>query len=148
IAETMTRVVSGAVLIAFTVGMVWFAPPLPFLIVAAALVALGVNELVVLARASQLDVAFWPALVAALLVFLSVGAPGHPLEVALMASLLGIGLSTLAAWRGDGHALSSAAVGLFPALYLGLPVGALAAVRTLRGPRGLFLLMLTIIVSD
>src|SRR5262249_5066934 len=81
----MTRVVSGALLIAFAVGVVWFASSVIFLIVAAALVGLGVNELVVLARASQLNVAFWPALVPALLVLGSVGAPGRPLEVALMA---------------------------------------------------------------
>jgi len=144
----MTRVVSGALLIAFAVGVVWFASSVIFLIVAAALVGLGVNELVVLARASQLNVAFWPALVPALLVLGSVGAPGRPLEVALMAALIGLGLLTLAAWRGEPHALASAAAALFPALYLGLPVGALVAVRDLRGPRGLFLLMLTIIVSD
>ena len=144
----MTRVVSSAVLIAFAIGVVWFASSLVFLVVAAVLVGLGVNELVVLARASQLSVAFWPALVAALLTLVSVGAPGQPLEVALMAALVGLGLATLGAWRGDPHALSTAAVALFPALYLGLPVGALVAVRNLRGPRGLFLLMLTIIVSD
>ena len=144
----MTRVVSGAVLIALAVGVVWFASSLVFLIVAAVLVGLGVNELVVLARASQLNVAFWPALVAALLVLLSVGAPGHPLEVALMTAVVGLGLATLGAWRGDPHALATTAAALFPALYLGLPVGALVAVRNLRGPRGLFLLMLTIIVSD
>jgi phosphatidate cytidylyltransferase len=144
----MTRVASGAVLIAFAVGVVWFASSLVFLVVAAVLVGLGVNELVVLARASQLNVAFWPALVAALLVLLSVGAPGYPLDVALMTALIGLGLATLGAWRGDPHALATAAVALFPALYLGLPVGALVAVRNLRGARGLFLLMLTIIVSD
>jgi len=144
----MTRVVSGAVLIAFAVAVVWYASSLVFLIVAAVLVGLGVNELVVLARASELNVAYWPALVAALLVLLSVGAPGHPLEVALMTALVGLGLATLGSWRGDSQALATAAAALFPALYLGLPIGALVAVRVLRGPRGLFLLMLTIIVSD
>ena len=34
------------------------------------------------------------------------------------------------------------------ALYLGLPVGAMVAIRALRGREALFLLMLTIIVSD
>ena len=37
---------------------------------------------------------------------------------------------------------------LFPALYIGLPIAALIGIRTLGGPRALFLLMLTVIVSD
>jgi phosphatidate cytidylyltransferase len=144
----MTRVLSGAVLIAFAVAVVWYASSLIFLIVAAVLVGLGVNELVVLARASQLNVAFWPALVPALLVFVSVGTPAHLLEVALMSALVALGLVTLGSWRGDPHALATAAASLFPSLYLGLPVGALVAVRETGGPPALFLLMLTIIVSD
>jgi phosphatidate cytidylyltransferase len=144
----MTRVVSGAVLIAFAVGVVWFASSVVFLAVAAVVVGIGVNELAMLARASELNVTFWPALIAALLVLVSVGAPAQPLEVALMTALVGIGLAALGSWRGDSRALATAAVALFPALYLGLPVGALVAVRTLRGPKGLFLLMLTVIVSD
>jgi phosphatidate cytidylyltransferase len=144
----MTRVVSGAVLIAFAVSVVWYASAPVFLLVAALLVGLGVSELVTLARASRLNVAFGPALVPALLVLVSVGAAGRGLEVALMAALVGVGLVTLGTWCGGGEALASAAASLFPALYLGLPVGALVAVRAVSGPRGLFLLMLTVIVSD
>ena len=40
------------------------------------------------------------------------------------------------------------AVALFPSLYLGVPLGALVAIRERRGAAGLFLLMLTIIASD
>jgi len=144
----VTRVLSGAVLIAFAVGVVWYASNQIFLLVAALLVGLGVNELVTLAHASRLNVAFWPALVAALLVLVSVGAAGRGLEAALMAALVGVGLATLGEWRGDAQVLATAAASLFPALYLGLPVGALVAVRAFSGPRGLFLLMLTVIVSD
>jgi len=70
------------------------------------------------------------------------------IKVVLMAALVGVGLVTLGAWRGEPHALASVSASLFPALYLGLPVGALVAVRQLGGPQSLFLLMLTIIVSD
>ncbi len=51
-------------------------------------------------------------------------------------------------WRGDRDALARAAASVFPSLYIGLPIGALIAVRARRGPEVLFLLMLTIIVSD
>ena len=42
----------------------------------------------------------------------------------------------------------SKAASIFPALYIGLPIGALVALRARRGPAALFLLMLTIIISD
>ena len=50
----MARVVSGAVLLALAVAMVWWAPPLLFLVVAELLVVLGARELGALARASEI----------------------------------------------------------------------------------------------
>ncbi len=44
--------------------------------------------------------------------------------------------------------LGRVSAAVFPLLYLGLPIGALIAVREMRGPEGLFLLMLTVMVSD
>jgi phosphatidate cytidylyltransferase len=147
----MTRVASGAVLIVLAVAIVWAAPDWLFFSAAMLIVILGARELATLARASALDVVAVPALVAAALTMAALGAPGinRPMiEVALMAALLGVGLVTLGSWRGDPHALASVSASLFPALYLGLPVGALVAVRHLGGPQSLFLLMVTIIVSD
>ena len=80
----------------------------------------------------------------------SIGAQsGYALDVALMAGA-GRDRSGRAGDRGAAAPMrwppSSAA--LFPAIYLGLPIGALVAVRDFAGPRALFLLMLTVIVSD
>jgi phosphatidate cytidylyltransferase len=145
----MTRVLSGAVLIALAVAVVWFAPPWLFLGFGLLIAALGVNELVVLARVSHLDVSLWPVLAAALLTTMVVGsATRYPLDVALMSALVALGLVALGSWRGGPTALASVAVSLFPALYIGLPVGALVAIRALGSARALFLLMLTVIVSD
>src|SRR5262249_3401085 len=55
---------------------------------------------------------------------------------------------SLGSWRGDRDALARAAVSVFPALYLGLPIGAVVAVRALRGREALFLLLLTVVVGD
>src|SRR5260221_4961176 len=104
----MTRVLSGAVLIALAIGVVWFASSLVFLLVASVLVGLGVNELVVLARASQLNVTFWPAVVPALLTAVCVGVQrGDALDVVLMAALAGLVSVILGVWRGDAHALAT-----------------------------------------
>src|SRR5499427_9994421 len=147
----MTRVASGAVLIALAVGVVWFATSYIFFAVAATLLVLGVSELITLSRASSLDVPALPSTIAAALAMTVVSLPdvgGRALEVVFMAALLGLGLVTLGAWRGGPHALASISAALFTALYLALPIGALVAVRQLGGPPALFLLMLTIIISD
>jgi phosphatidate cytidylyltransferase len=146
----MTRVLSGAVLVVVAIGVVWFASNEVFLIVEAALVGAAVWELTTLARAGDLDVPFWPALAAALLAFGVIGSAnlGALLDVALMSALLAVGLASLGSWRGGANALASVSASLFPAIYIGLPVGALAAVRTFAGARVLFLLMLTVMVSD
>ena len=145
----MTRVLSGAALIAIAVGVVWFASDLVFQLFAAALLILSVRELVVLAAASGLPVSTFPVMVATLLTAWVVGVEAAvALEVALMAALVAIGLGAMGAWRGGTNALATVAVGLFPTLYIGLPIGALVAVRSFAGAHVLFLLMLTVMVSD
>ena len=145
----MTRVLSAATLIALTVGVVWFAPDVVFQLFAAVLVVLSVRELVVLAGASDLRVATVPVMVSTLLTAGVVGMQSaYALEVALMAALVAIGLGALGSWSGGANALATVSASLFPAIYIGLPIGALVAVRAFAGPRVLFLLMLTVMVSD
>src|SRR5262249_59947527 len=106
----MTRVASGAALIALAVGVVWFATSYIFCASAATLLVLGVNELITLSRASSLDVPALPSTIAAALAMAVVGVPdlaGRTLEVVFMAALLGLGMVTLGAWRGGPYALAS-----------------------------------------
>ena len=145
----MTRVLSGVALIAVAVGVVVLANDLVFQLFAAVLVVLSVRELVGLASASDLQVSTLPVLVSTLLTAWVVGSEGAvALEVALMAALVAIGLGAMGSWRGGTNALATVAAGLFPAIYIGLPIGALVAVRAFAGTRVLFLLMLTVMVSD
>jgi len=143
----MTRVLSGAVLIAIAVAVVWFAPDWVFFGFGIFIAVLAVNELVALARASHLDVSMSAAGFATALVVGSSRVEGA-LEIGLMTALVAVAASSLGAWRGGSEALASVSATLFPALYIGLPITALIGIRTLGGPRVLFLLMLTVIVSD
>jgi len=143
----MTRVLSGAVLIAIAIGVVWFAPPLLFFAVAVAVAGLAVNELVSLARASGLEVSMASAGFATMVVVGSSGIDGV-LEACLGTALVAVAAASLGTWRGGPAALASVSASLFPALYIGLPISAMIGIRALSGPRGLFLLMLTVIVSD
>jgi phosphatidate cytidylyltransferase len=145
----MTRVWSGAALIAIAVGVVWFAPDTVFQLFGAVLVVLGVRELVALAAASDLHMALLPVMFSALMTAGVIGMQsGSALDVAFMTALIAIGLLVMGSWRGGEKALATVSVSLLPAIYIGLPIGALVAVRASAGPRVLFLLMLTIMVSD
>ena len=88
----MTRVISGAVLIALTVALVWLAPPLVFESFAVVVGVLAAWELVRLV----------------------------PVALALVVALV----------------------------YIALPLAALVQIRLIAGPEAVFLVMLTIMISD
>ena len=138
---------SGAVLIAIAIGVVWFAPPLLFFAVAIAVAVMAVNELIVIARATRLQLSMTAAAFATSLVVGSSRIP-HALDLFLVTALIGAAALTLGAWQGGPDALATVSASLFPALYIGLPIAAMVGIRALGGPPALFLLMLTIIVSD
>jgi hypothetical protein len=70
------------------------------------------------------------------------------LDAALLSAFVVLAAMSLLSWRGGQDALGRAAASVFPMLYVGLPIGALVALRTLRGRAALFLLLLTVMVSD
>jgi phosphatidate cytidylyltransferase len=145
----VTRVLSGAVLLVLAVAVVWLSPALVFAAVAALLLILALVEYAELARASGLAIAAVPAGVAALLTSAAFTREvAVPLEVVLMSALVALGALALAEWRGGPGALGLAAGALFPSLYLGLPIGAMIAIRETRGREALLLLLLTVFTSD
>jgi phosphatidate cytidylyltransferase len=150
----VTRVLSGAVLLIIAVAVVWFAPPLLFLIVAEVLVGLACHEYVGLARARGLTVPFVLSTLAAVVVCASFtrmpmgGWSTVPIDIVLLSSLLSIGTIALFTWRGGSDAIASVSAALLPALYLGLPLGSMVAIRETWGREALFLVMLTIVISD
>jgi phosphatidate cytidylyltransferase len=148
----MTRVLSGAALAALAIVVVWFAPLPVFETVAFTLLFIAVEELVELFRANGVQVPLWPAAGGALMTLAafveSLTGAGRPLELVLMAELLAIALASLSAWRGGADALGAVSGTLFPSIYVALPIGAMVEIREHAGPAPLFLLMLTVIVSD
>jgi phosphatidate cytidylyltransferase len=147
----MTRVVSGAVMVILAVAVVWFAPPLLFLIVAQLLVILGCREYASLSHGAPRTVPVGLIALAAVAcsVALARGGPGSPvLLLAVLTTLVVLGTVSLFTWDGGPQALASITGAVFPALYLGLPIGALVVIRDRQGAAGLFLLMLTVMISD
>jgi phosphatidate cytidylyltransferase len=146
----VTRVVSGAILIVLAVAVVWFAPPMVFFAIAEFLLVLAFQEYATLARTAGLPVPAIPAAIAAMLTCAAlVPALQVPFDVVLMTAVVALAALTLTVWNGSSRdALGLAAASLFPSLYLGLPIGAMIAVREIRGRDALFLLMLTVVISD
>lgn len=154
----MTRVLSGVVLVAIAVAAVWFAPPPVFFAVGEVLLVLAFVEYAGLARACGLDIPVVPAGAATVLVSVGVtstrwvgdnlAGTAIALDAVLMSATVLLAAMSLTSWRGDRDALARASAAVFPALYLGLPIGAMVALRALHGRETLFLLLLTVMVSD
>jgi phosphatidate cytidylyltransferase len=154
----MTRVLSGAALVVVAVSVVWLAPPGLFFVVAEVLLLLAFTEYRRLADAVGLPVPAVAGGIATLAASIGVSSwrwiddtvvgMAVALDAALMSAMIVLAALALASWRGDRDAIGRASAATFPLLYLGLPIGALIAIRQMKGPQGLFLLMLTVIVSD
>jgi phosphatidate cytidylyltransferase len=159
----MTRVLSGAVLVAIAVGVVWFAPLPLFLLVAEVLVVLAFIEYSRLAAASGLPIPLVPAGVATVIASVAMASPlpsdttswsnngvamSANADAALLAGFVTLTALTLTTWRGERDAIGRASAAVFPMLYLGLPIGAMVVIRAWHGREVLFLLMLTVMVSD
>jgi phosphatidate cytidylyltransferase len=154
----VTRILSGAVLIAIAVGVVWFAPAAVFFAVAEILLVLAFVEYAALAAGCGLPVPTTASGVAT--VAASVGVTSAfwvgdqimsnaiALDAVLLSAFVVLAALSLSTWRGGRDALGLAAAAVFPMLYLGMPIGAMVALRSLRGREVLFLLLLTVMVSD
>jgi phosphatidate cytidylyltransferase len=144
----MTRVLSALVLLPLIVGTVWFLPPAATLALAALAAVLAFGEYVAIARALGAHV---PYAVPGTAVLAACGASGGaylPLDTVLAAALIVTGATAVASGRPGQSVLRDAAAGLLPVIYIGVPLGMLAAVRTIGGREALLLLMITIVVSD
>lgn len=144
----MTRVLSALLLLPIVVGVVWLLPPAATLALAAAVALLAVLEYVRLAEALGAPVP--RALTAAATVLACVGTGGGlvPVDVVLLAALLSIGVVVVATRAPGPSALPAAAAAVFAVAYIGLALGAVAAIHRLAGREAVLLLMATIVISD
>ena len=143
----MTRILSGVALASLVGGAIWFLPAAAAVVLAGGVLLLAFVEYTGLAQAAGTTVARAPSGVATLATGASVAlAPGALPVVAMAAGLL-IALTVLAESRREG-ALACAGAAAFPLLYLGLPIGALAAVAVEAGREAMLLLIVTVAASD
>jgi len=144
----VTRILSGLVLLALVVGVVWLGPAWATLLLVAVVLAIAHAEYVALAERVGRPLPRALMLVAALSACVGLAWPGIPPEVPLLAAFVAVGSALLGSSRPDEDVLRRVGVALLPVLYLGLPLGALASVRAQHGAAALLLLVGVVVVSD
>jgi phosphatidate cytidylyltransferase len=147
----VARVISGAVLLLAVVGALWLLQPIVLLGIAVLVALLAFREYVDIAARAGVRVSKPAGAAAVAIVCAAVGIPGMPIDVALAGATLGLSalaLSTAASSLAGGGALHSAATAAFAPLYIGLPLGLLAATRWTLGREAALLLIATVAVSD
>jgi phosphatidate cytidylyltransferase len=144
----MARVLSALVLLPLVVGAVWFLPPAATFALAVVVALLAFSEYAVIVAALDARV---PRLIigaAVVAACVSVGAELVAAEIILMSTLIVVGALAVAGGSPGPAVLRDSAASILPVVYIGLPLGAIAAVRTLAGREALLLLMFTIVISD
>jgi len=144
----MVRILSAAVLLPTVVGCVWFFAPWQLLLLAEAVLVLAFMEYAGIAARLETPIAKIVSGTATAASCAAVAWPGIPLEIVLMAATIALAATALAAGPPGPALVRTLAAGLFPALYLGLPLGAVVALRTSGGREAVLLLVLTVAMSD
>ena len=144
----MTRVLSALVLLPLVIGIVWFLPPVGTLALAtiAAVLAFVEYAKIMAAIDSRVPTVVTGAAVA--VACIGVGAGYDSTDVIMMSAVIAVGAIAVGGGVIDPAVLRGAAAAILPIAYIGLPLGAIAAVRTFAGREAVLLLMATIVVSD
>ena len=151
----MTRVLSATALIGLLILTV-AAHPMATVAVAAILAGVGAVEVAGLSKHIGIPVSagFVGPIAAVLCCVFALGTAAGPppdiemLAVLLLALVVATGVLTLAASAPTQSVLAGSAITLMAPLYLGLPLGAIASVRLVHGPRVVGVLAVVVIASD
>jgi phosphatidate cytidylyltransferase len=143
----MIRVVTALVLLPAVLAIVWFLPPLATLLVALLAAELALIEYSRImaaldARPHRITSAFVLAACAA------IGSAVFPLDIVILVAIVVFGTIAVFTGHPGPSMLSATTSSLFAVVYIGVPLGAIAAIRTIGGREAVVLLMITIVVSD
>jgi phosphatidate cytidylyltransferase len=144
----MTRVISGVVMGAGALALIWFLSSTALLGVALIVAAMAFHEYERIVDRIGAKVPYWTSLLATLLVCAMVPFQWVDLESIMAASLLLIALNVLASSRVGAPLLADTAAAVLAPVYIGLPLGCLVGVHAIVGREGVLLLIATVAVSD
>lgn len=144
----MSRVLSALVLLPVVIGTVWFLPPWGTLVLALVAAALAFHEYANIATALGTHIPRAVVGAGVLAACAAVGGGFAGTEIVLMTALIAIGAMAVGAGQPGPAVLRDSAASVLPLVYIGLPLGALAAIRLIGGREAVLLLMATIVISD
>jgi phosphatidate cytidylyltransferase len=144
----VTRVLSALVLLPVVVGTIWYLPPMATLVLASVAALLAFVEYAAIAAALGTHVPRALTGAAVLGACVAVGLGGDATAAVLMAAVIVIGGLAVASGQPGAAVLRDTAASMLPLVYLGLPLGALAAIRVIGGRDAILLLLGVIVVSD
>lgn len=144
----MTRLLSGIALIALVLAATFLAPAWLFQLVLAAFLVGAFVEYADLAAHVSLTVPKTVGVAATLVVGACVAWPQVPLVPVLGGVVVALGIAALGRHLPAPHVPGSVAATMFPALYIGVPLGMMAALREQYGPHAVIFPFLVVAVSD
>jgi len=144
----MTRIVSGVVLGAVALALIWFLSSTLLLGVALALAAMAFHEYVRIVGAIGAKVPYWTTLIATLMVCAMVPFQWVDLESILAATVLVIAVNVLLSARVGAALLTDTAAAILAPVYIGIGLGCLVGVHAIAGRLAVILLIATVAVSD
>jgi phosphatidate cytidylyltransferase len=142
------RIISALILLPVVIGTIWFLPPIGTLVLALAALVAAFFEYVAIAERLGAGVYAVVSLVATIAAAVAMVTPGVPLDIVMISSLIVIGGMAVGVGQPDSARLREAAASIFPLAYLGIPIGALVAVRASVGREAVMMLIAIIIISD
>jgi phosphatidate cytidylyltransferase len=144
----MIRVLSALVLAALVLGVVLLLPPIATLVLAVLVAALAFDEYADLAVALDANIPRVLCTAAVTVACVAAGSEALPLDLVLLASLVVVGTYVVGRAQPGTGVLRDAGASILPVVYIGLPLGSLAAVRLIGGRDATLLLIVTMIASD
>jgi len=144
----MTRVLSALVLLPVVVGTVWFLPAVATLALASIAAVLAFVEYASIMAALDIRIPRTVAAIAVVAACVGVGMSLVSVDLLMMSAVIVCGALAVAGGAPSARTVHESVAMIFPVAYIGLPLGALAAVRALSGREAVLLLMLAIVVSD
>ena len=144
----MQRVISGVVLGAGALALIWFLSSIALLGVALIIAAMAFHEYERIVDRIGAKMPYWTSLVATLLVCAMVPFQWVDLESVLAFALLLIALNVLASSRVGPPLLADTAAAVLAPVYIGVPLGCLVGVHAIVGREGVLLLIATVAISD
>lgn len=144
----MTRLVSGLVLAAVAVAMVWFFTSIALLGVALAVAAMAFHEYERIVDTIGAKIPYWTTLLATLLVCSMVPFQWVDLESVIAGALLLIAVNVLLSDRVGPPLLADTAAALLAPVYIGLPLGCLVGIHAMAGREAVFLMIGGVAFSD